>query len=80
MDLTEFIFGDEQSVERVSFLAVVTTAAAKFGIRGSTLSGSGDVARLTSQLLDGVDETADARSSYEASCNDWIRALREKST
>ncbi|KAK1863644.1 hypothetical protein I4F81_006198 [Pyropia yezoensis] len=80
MDLTELIFGDEQSVERVSFLAVVTTAAAKFGIRGSTLSRSGDVARLTSQLLDGVDETADARSSYEASCNDWIRALREKST
>ncbi|KAK1859633.1 hypothetical protein I4F81_002227 [Pyropia yezoensis] len=80
MDLTHFIFADEQSGGRVSFSAVVTAAASKYSIRGSTLSGSGNVAPLTRQLLSGVDESNDARSSYEASCHDWIHALRERST
>lgn len=78
MDLTDFVFADERGGERVSFLNAVTTAATKFGIRGSTLSGSGDVRRLTDQLLSGVDDGNHARSSYEASGRDWIRALRER--
>lgn len=78
IDLTDFIFGDEQSGECVSFLALMTTAAAKYGIRESTLSGTGDIALLNSQLLSGVDKGSDTRSSYQASCRVCIDALRAR--
>lgn len=80
MDLTHFIFFEEKSAKRGSFLSMVTAAAAKHGILGSTLSGSGNGARLTRQLLSGADESNDPRSSYEATCHEWIHALRERST
>ncbi|KAK1865393.1 hypothetical protein I4F81_007925 [Pyropia yezoensis] len=80
MDLAEFIFQDETGEQREAFLGLVTDAANKYGIRGSTLGGSADVNTVTEQLLSGIDATDLARSSYIASCGDWIRMLRAPSS
>ena len=80
MDLAEFIFQDETGEQREAFLGLVTDAANKYGIRGSTLAGSADVVTVTEHLLSGIDATDLARSSYVASCGDWIRMLRASSS
>lgn len=80
MDLAEYIFQDETGEQREAFLGLVTDAAIKYGIRGSTLAGSADVATVTDHLLSGIDATDRARATYVASCGDWIRMLRAPSS
>lgn len=74
--LTEWVFGDEQGVEREAFQVFVHEAATKFGIRGSTLGGSADVSTLVTNLFSRFPEGDKALGSHRASSRDWISSFR----